>query len=220
MVTSGLAGALLASVLAQAELAPPEPPSPPAPGAPAAGPAAPPTTPNAMSVHARFAYRPGDSVGPAPAAGFSFGLAFERAYLRLGDTLALGVGVDFFYDHFARDVENVTVQQQLLSQTSFVALQTFAAELGVVRPWLGAGAGMSMAYFAGSTSDGLLPTSARHAQPLLRGALGLDVPVARGKAVVVRADFTHPLTSPAVPTYSYSPFGDLFDVGVGFQARF
>jgi hypothetical protein len=50
--------------------------------------------------------------------------------------------------------------------------------------------------------------------------VGLDVTVAPQMAVVVRADFTHPLSRPTFGGFASSPFGDLFDVGAGFLYRF
>src|SRR4051812_38658716 len=136
MLGTATAALFVASWLAQAEPAPPEPAPAPAPRNVAPAPA---LEPSSLAIHGRFAYRPGDSVGPAPAAGFSLGATFEHRYLTVADLLGLGVGVDFFYDHFARDTQFVTSEQQLLTQTSFVLLQTASIALGRVRPWVAAG---------------------------------------------------------------------------------
>jgi len=37
---------------------------------------------------------------------------------------------------------------------------------------------------------------------------------------VARVDYTHPLTRPTFAGMSESPFGDLIDLGVGYQYRF
>jgi hypothetical protein len=211
----------VATLLAQAEQAPPEPAPPPA--VPVAAEAAP-LPPSSMAVHGRFAYRPGDSIGPAPAAGFSLGATFERRYALIGDRLGLGVGVDLFFDHFAADQQFITAHQQLLTQTSFVALQTVSVALGRVRPWVAGGFGLSFAYFSGTglTDMGMpLPgVSDNEVLPIVRAAGGLDIGLRDQLALVVRADYTHPLTTPTFGGYAYSPFGDLVDAGVGLLYRF
>jgi len=221
MLGTAPAALFVASWLAQAEPAPPEPP-PPAP-APAPALASPPP-PTSLAVHGRFAYRPGDAVGPAPATGFSLGATVERRYALIGDRLGLGVGVDLFFDHFARDQQFITAHQQLQTHTSFVVLQTASFTVGRVRPWLGAGGGVTWAYFEGTApTDMAIPApgfSHNELQPLVRGAAGLDVTVAPQMAIVVRADFTHPLTHPTFGGFAVSPFGDLADVGAGFLYRF
>jgi hypothetical protein len=204
-----------ATLQAQAEPAPPEPGAPP----PAAAPELPP--PTAMAVHGRFAYRPGDAVGPAPAAGFSLGATFERRYAAV-DILALGAGLDLFFDHFASDTTINSTTAQTLTHTSFALLQTAALELGRVRPWVGAGVGATVSYFSGTSPT--IPgatVSDTEVQPIVRGAAGVDVTVAPQMAIAVRADFTHPLTRPTFGGYASSPFGaDLVDVGAGLRYRF
>ena len=124
-----LAAALFASLLAQAEQAPPAaPPAEPAPlaaepapqptpaatppAAPPPGPAPPvlsrspqPVRPNGVSVNARYAYRVGNegkSLGPA--SGFSLGGTFERRYRARERGVELGIAADFSYDRFATAV--------------------------------------------------------------------------------------------------------------------
>jgi hypothetical protein len=238
---STLAAALASCWLAQAEPAPPEPPPPPVapttpdPGAPSPG--APPDEPrprlNSMTVAARFAYRLGtDGSSLAPAAGFSLGASYQRRYLTLADRLGLGVDVDFFYDHFAADVQTAQPinnalasppdAQRVISQTSFAALQTLAVDAAPVVLWLGAGAGVTVASLS-TPEVALQPGALTAVQPLGRAAVGLDVTIAPRTAVGLRADFTHPLTHPTLTTTmgeTYRPFGDLFDVGLGLLYRF
>jgi len=124
-----LAAALFASLLAQAEQAPPAGPAEPAPPGPAepappatapapapAAAAAPPASPpivaepapapaNSVSVHVRYAYRidsGGDSV--VPAAGLSLGGEFERRLHAFPSGIEIGVATNFFYDRFSKDV--------------------------------------------------------------------------------------------------------------------
>jgi hypothetical protein len=210
MLTSGLcAGWLLARVLAQAEAAPPEPPpSPAAAPAPAPPPEIePPRVPtNTVAVHGRFAYRPGDDGTVAPRGGFSLGATFHHRYARLADVVGLGAEIDFFHDHFSSDGQYITVNPRRLTHDSFVALQTLALEpQAPVRPWIAAGGGLTIAQ-AGATEI----------QPVVRGALGLDVTIAPRTALVLRGDYTMPLTQPALAGVAESPFGGFLDVGLGF----
>jgi hypothetical protein len=194
---------LVASWIAQAELAPPEPPSPPAAQA-APAPASPPATPapaspptpdepprlhvNAVAVHGRFAARAAGPEAGVPREGFSLGGSFDHRYAGVGGVFGFGAGLDFFFDRFASGS----------TQNSFVALQTVVYERAAIRPWVAAGAGLAVA------------TSAR---AVVRGALGLELPFSRATAIAVRADLTHALSGDPV-------FGDLVDVGVGLVQHF
>jgi hypothetical protein len=221
MLGTAPAAIFVASLFAQAEQAPPEPAAPAPPPVASAPASSPPTS---LALHGRFAYRPGDSVGPAPAAGFSLGATFEHRYAVVGDLVGLGVGVDFFHDRFSRDGQYMSTTPELLLQTSFVALQTVSVALGRVRPWVAGGGGLSFAHFTGTglTDTGMpLPgVSDNELQPLVRAAAGLDIGLRADLAVVVRADYTHPLTRPTFGGFAYSPFGDLVDAGVGVLMRF
>jgi hypothetical protein len=207
------AALVVLSWLAQAEPAPPEapPPSPAPPtGAQPAPAAAEPSelTPrrplHAVAVHGRFAYRPNDSGSGVPAEGFSLGGTFERRYADLSGGLALGVGLDFFFDRFASDEKRMTdgvstaLYARELTQTSFVALQTVALERLPVRPYVAAGAGVAVGF---ST------------HPVARGAAGVEMGLSRSTALAVRADLTHALSNAGAT-------GDILDVGLGFVERF
>jgi hypothetical protein len=220
VMASAHAAMVVATLLAQAEPAPPEPPPPPAPTGPAATPEPPFAPPNAMAVHGRYAYRPDDSSGAAPTGGFSMGATFERRYAVIAGRVGLGAGLDLFYDHFSSEGEVISVKSKLLTQTSFVALQTLSVELRPVRPWIAAGAGVTIAYYSGSNVTNQGGVTDTEAQPLVRAAAGVDVDVARRSALVLRADYTHPLTHPTFGGFAASPLGDLIDVGVGFLYRF
>jgi hypothetical protein len=227
------AAVLIASWLAQAAdpaRAPPEPPGPPEPRAPVDH--AIPDPANALGVEARFAYRLAtEGPGLGPNAGFSLGASYERRYGTVAG-LALGAAVDLYYDQFTTGVVGSTMVEpgveqtfngeRLLSQTSFAVMQKAALPVGRARPWLAAGAGVTIGYFSSPEID-LRPGQATVVQPLARAAAGVDVTV-RGRAgVVVRADYTRVLTHPSFTTdlrQTYRPFGDLVDVGAGLLYRF
>lgn len=143
---------------------------------------------NAVGVHGRFAARPTGPADGLPREGFSLGGTFERRYASVAQTLAFGAGLDFFFDRFSNGG----------TQNSFVALQTVTLEKSPVHPWIGAGAGVGIA---------------SNARAVARGAVGLELPFARGTSIAVRADLTHALSSPAA-------FGDVLDVGIGLLQRF
>jgi hypothetical protein len=185
------AALVVLSWLAQAEPAPPEAP------APAAAEAQAPRRPlNAVAVHGRLATRATGADGVARA-GFSLGGTFERRYAEVANALALGVGVEFFFDRFSGDAPSSSQATEGSTQNSFVALQTVALERFAFRPWVAVGAGL------GVTSK---------VRPVVRGALGIEMELPHSCALALRADLTHGLTS--------SELGDLLDVGLGFLQRF
>jgi hypothetical protein len=218
-MSASLPAAALAFWLAQAEPAPPEPVAPPSPAAPAALLEPPPARASAVGVHARFAYRPEDDGAVAPRGGFSLGATFERRYATVGKRLGLGLDVDFFFDRFGSQAESISLTPHLLTQTSFVALQTLSTDVATVRLWVGGGGGLTIAYASSALANGMGATTSE-VQPVARAAAGADLPVAPRSAVVVRVDYTHPLTRPTFAGFAGSPFGDLVDVGLGFQYRF
>src|SRR4051794_35402505 len=100
-----LAAWLLASLLAQAEAAPPEAPPPPATQPDPNGPTDPDLPgANIVSVLASLAYRldsGGSDATLGPSGGFSIGGEFERRYYRLAGIVELGAALDFNYQRFA-----------------------------------------------------------------------------------------------------------------------
>jgi len=202
-----------------AEAAPSESAAPPSPASPTVLLEPPPPRPSAVGVHARFAYRPEDDGAVAPRGGFSLGATFERRYATVGARLGLGIGVELFFDRFGSEAESGTLMPHLLTQTSFVALQTLSVDVATARLWVGGGGGVTIAYASGAATNGAGTTSTE-VQPVARGAAGVDLPFAPHSAIVARVDYTHPLTRPTFAGLSESPFGDLVDVGVGYQYRF
>jgi opacity protein-like surface antigen len=230
-----LAAMLLASLLAQAEPAPPEPPPPgpalpPDPGLPAE-----PVRPraNAVSVNARVAYRMGGDGGDnlGPTGGFALGGTFERRYLTVAGQLELGAAFDFGYQRFATDVVGTGSTapgepfdgQRIISRTNFALLQTVSVRAGRLRPFVGAGVGVGIGFF--STPEATLPASETVVQPIAEGTAGLDLDLGGNTALVVRADLIHPLTDPVftagdLAQRRYALFGDVIDAGLGLVVRF
>ena len=230
-----LAAAVLASLWAQAEPAPPEPAANPPPTAPVVatpGPAPAPVPDNVIGVYFGWGRRLGNEpevVGPAN--GISVGGTYQRRYLTLGSGFELGTAVDFFYDKWQTSVTGSTMvapgqeqtfpSERVISQTSFALLQTGVWRRGRARAFLGVGPGFTIAYF--STPELVFrPGSFDAVQPMLRGAAGLDVVLTHDTAIALRAGYTlvfsHPTYTPSTTTYSF--LGDFFDLGAGVVFQF
>jgi hypothetical protein len=222
-----LAAVVLASLWAQAEQAPP----PPAPAPPPAPPAAePPPVRNQIRVHGAFAYRPQDGGGIVTQAGFSVGGAFERRYLMVAGGGELGVAIDGAFTRFSSAGSPVIAPGQgaaysavrTLSQTSFAVLQTAGWQLGRVRPFVAAGAGVSIGYFSTPEFE-LRPGTASTTQAMARAMAGVDIAFSPATALIIRANYSHMFSNPTFDTEaagSFALFGSLLDVGVGMAARF
>jgi len=223
-----LAAAVLASWVAQAQPAPP-PSAAPVIATPAPRP---PLPDNTIGVYFGWGRRLGsgpDVVGPAN--GISVGGSYQRRYLTLGYGFELGAGIDFFYDKWQEGVTGSTMvapaeeqtfpATRVISQTSFALLQTGAWRRGRVRAFLGVGLGFTIAYF--STPELLYrPGTFDAAQPILRGATGLDIILTHDTAIALRAGYTlvltHPTYTPSDTTYSF--LGDFLDLGGGVVFQF
>jgi hypothetical protein len=223
-----LAAAVLASWVAQAQPAPP-PSAAPVVATPAPRP---PLPDNTIGVYFGWGRRLGsgpDVVGPAN--GISVGGSYQRRYLTLGYGFELGAGIDFFYDKWQEGVTGSTMvapaeeqtfpATRVISQTSFALLQTGAWRRGRVRAFLGVGLGFTVAYF--STPELLYrPGTFDAAQPILRGATGLDIILTHDTAIALRAGYTlvltHPTYTPSDTTYSF--LGDFLDLGGGVVFQF
>jgi hypothetical protein len=233
-----LAAWLLASLLAQAEPAPPEAPAPqPDPNAlpdPALAGA------NTVSVLASVAYRLGSDGADAtlgPAGGFSIGGEFERRYYKLSGIIELGAAVDFNYQRFATGVQGVGMTapgvdvpfdgQRVLSKTGFALLQTVAVHAARLRPFVAIGPGVVISFFSSPELE-LRPGSKTVVQPTAQVTAGLGVDVGQNMAFVARLDVVHPLTNPVFepvnplqyPQARYALFGDVIAAGFGLAVRF
>jgi hypothetical protein len=219
-----LAAAVLASWVAQAEPAP----APPAAAPVAAKPAPPPPADNTVGVYAGIAHRVGTEAHTiAPATGIAVGGSYQWRYWSSPSGFELGVGVDFFYDQFREGAD-----PPIVSQASFAVTPTAAWRWRRLRPFVLAGAGISIGYAAaGSTvAPGQPPIASpgvTAAQPLLRGGAGLEVTIVQNIAVVLRGSYTLLLNRPTLTipatmitdAITYSPLGNFLDAtaGVAFQ---
>lgn len=222
---------VLASWWAQAEPAPVEP------GAAAPVIAPPPASNNRFSITAGYGRRLGDEAAAVgPRNGFAFAAGYERHLVPLPHGFAIGAGLEFAYDKFATMVKTGGLPapgqtqppsgDRVLSQTSFAATGALAWNGHRVRPFAQLGAGVSVAYFS-TPEMSLSPGNLTAAQPLVRGAAGVDVAITAEIAVTLRLAYTHPLTHPTLTTdassgapATYSFLGDLFDAGAGVALRF
>jgi hypothetical protein len=219
-----LAAAVLASWVAQAEPAP----APPSAAPVVARPAPPTPTDNTVAVYAGVAHRVGPEAHTfAPATDIAVGGSYQWRYWSWPAGFELGVGLDFFYDQFRKGSD-----PPMVSQSSFAITQTAAWRWRRLRPFVLAGAGVSIGYAAAGTTvapgqPAAASPSTTAAQPLLRVGVGVEVRVVQNIAVVLRGSytllFTRPtITIPATMTtdaVTYSPLGNFLDAtaGVAFQ---
>ena len=213
-----LAAAILATWWAQAEPAPTG--TTPAAAPFVATPPAPPPPPfdKQASVFAGVSRRLGpEGQRVAPVNGFSIGGDFARRYLTFAG-LDFDLGLTFLYDQF----EDGALAATSVSQTSFTITQTVGWRWRRLRPFVQVGGGFTVAYLA-------VPTGSLDAeQPLGRGTVGLDVDIARGIGVTLRAAYTLLFTRPTLttdatetsPAMTYSALGDLFDADLGVVFQF
>jgi len=182
-------------------------------------------------VHVRYAYRVGsDGDSLVPAAGLSLGGEFERRLFGFKSGFEIGLGANFFYDRFSKEVVapstdpmvQATVATRTLSQTTFALMETTAWRYADMRLFLGVGAGLTVGYFA---SPDMTANSTTALQPIARGVFGFDFAIASRTAAILRVDYSHTFDrstfyTTATPGVTYPLFGDLFDAGIGLLVRF
>ena len=216
------------------EISPPPsafPPAPPPPPRVALEPVADPR--HRLAVSVRFALRLGDAADAiSPRAGFALGGAYEWRYLRWR-ALELGLGLDFAHYRFSTSEQGSVIDDttgmvepfgatRVISETTFVALQTLGARFGRARPYLGAGAGVGFGYFDSVAAE-LAPGTLQGADPLVRATAGLDVRLTATWTITLRADYTHVVGPDELHTDAGAVlpvFGDLFDAGAGLVFGF
>lgn len=225
-----LGAALLASLLAQAvspAYAVPERPGEAPPRAPVDD--LPVDASNTLGIQGRFAYRlPGQAPMLGAAGGYSVGASFEHRYGNLTPDVEVGVALDLFYDRFASQAQVPTLNaagmvvgtmqaERFLFHTSFAALQMIGLHIGPTRLFAGAGGGVAIGFLSDPVSN-VETASSKAVQPIARACVGADVQLRGRMGLMVRVDYTYPLTNPGYG--SYQPFGDQFDAGAGAVYRF
>jgi hypothetical protein len=225
-----------ATVLAQAEPAPPEPapppiaapPPPPVPAAPAPDATAP--MDFQIGFGAAWARRLGDAADAlGPDNGFAISAGAEWIYARAGG-LELSVGGGFAYQRFRELVKIELLQGAMGSREDersftfyeFDAHQTVAAPLGFFRPFIRAGVGLGLAYFS-TREPAYAPGEKRATRATLPAAIGVDVPTGRGGRVALEVGATFMLGAPELKTESgrqIALFGPRASLGLAFRQPF
>jgi opacity protein-like surface antigen len=169
-----------------------------------------------ISVNARLAV-PLATVPPdlAPV-GYGGGVQVTRALLDIG-RMRLGVGADFAYQR----IPDSTVE--FLAHTTFAALVVLDGIFGRVRPWLAAGAGLSVATYEKPALPPAMPQAidSNPVLPLVQVGLGVDVEVTRNVDIGLAGEFDFTfssLTVGAPPVQTFQP--GLFSVRLGIGFRF
>ena len=209
-----LALTLLAPALAyaQAEPAPPEyvPPG-------HREPEPPPPSPFKwhLSANARLAVPLGKMPPDLAPVGYGGGVQITRALVEIG-RMRFGVGGDFAYQRIPRSTD------EFLSHMTFAALAVLDGWFGRVRPWIAVGAGLSVAEYRKPATEVMpIAIDVNTVTPLVEGALGLDVMIARNVDIGLggELDLTFSsLTVGAPPVQAFQP--GLFSVRLGIGFRF
>ena len=223
---------LTAALLAQAE-ADPQAEAPRYEELPRGGNALPPV-PGPIFVEAvvRMAYRlPPASDNAGPALGIGFGLMLGRRYALLGNRLELAAALDFGYAHYNKRVQGARtlngVQeafegQQVISENTFGVLHIFNFLFANVRPWVGAGGGLSVGYFE-SDAPAFRPGASHAYRPYAQIAMGASVPLTTAVYVDLRIDYhlmlNNPLFTPETGA-SKQVLGDFITGGLAVGSRF
>lgn len=197
---------------AQAEPAPPEyvPPGRHEPEPP---------PPSPLKWHLAANARLAVPLGPTPpdlaAVGWGGGVQLTRALIDLG-RMRFGVGGDFAYERIQHSSD------EFLSHMTFAALLVLDGIFGRVRPWVTAGAGISVAEYRKPATEVMpMAINVDAVVPLVQLALGLDVELARNVDIGVGGalDLTFSsLTVGAPPVQAFQP--GLFSARLGIGFRF
>jgi hypothetical protein len=197
---------------AQAEPAPPEyvPPG-------HQEPAPPPPSPFKwhISANARLAVPLGTMPPNLAPVGYGGGVQISRALVEAG-RMRFGVGGDFAYQRIPH------ASDEFLSHMTFAALAVLDGWFGRVRPWIALGAGLSVAeYRKPATEQMPVAIDVNTVTPLIEGALGLDVEIARNVDIGIGGELDLTFTSLTVgapPVQAFQP--GLFSVRLGIGFRF
>ncbi len=180
-------------------------------------PEAPPPSPYKwhIAVDARLAVPLGAVPPNLAPVGYGGGVQITRALIDVG-RMRLGVGTDFAYQRIPQSTD------EFLSQMTFAALAVLDGIFGRVRPWIAAGAGLSVAEYRKPATE-VMPVAidSNAVVPLVEAGLGLDIELARNVDLGIggELDLTFSsLTVGAPPVKAFEP--GLFSVRLGLGFRF
>jgi hypothetical protein len=181
-------------------------------------PASPPPSPYKwhIALDARLAVPLGNMPPHLRPVGYGGGVQVTRALVDVG-RMRFGVAGDFAYQRIPSSQSD-----EFLSHMTFAALAVLDGWFDRVRPWLAAGAGLSVAeYRLPATVAMPMAIDSNNVVPLVEVGLGLDVELARNIDVGVAGEFDFTfssLTVGAPPVTAFQP--GLFSVRLGVGFRF
>ena len=153
-----------------------------------------------LAVDARLAVPLGAVPSNLASVGYGGGVQITRALVDLG-RMRVGVGADFAYQRIPH------ASDEFLSQMTFAALAVLDGIFGRVRPWIAAGAGISVAeYRKPATIQMPVAIDSNAVVPLVEAGLGLDVEVARHVDVGLAGELDLTFSSLTVGTPSVQAF--------------
>ena len=167
-----------------------------------------------IAVDARLAVPLGTTPPDLAPVGYGAGVQVTRALLDVG-RMRLGIGGDFAYQRIPHS------NDEFLSHMTFAALLVLDGIFGRLRPWITAGAGLSVAEYQKPATPAMpVSTDVNPVLPLVQVALGLDIMIARNVDIGLGAGFDltfSSLTVGAPPVHAFQP--GLFSgrLGIGFR---
>lgn len=168
-----------------------------------------------LAANARLVVPLGSTPPDLAPVGWGGGVQLTRALIDLG-RMRFGVGGDFAYERIQHSSD------EFLSHMAFAALLVLDGILGRVRPWVTAGAGISVAEYRKPATEVMpMAINVDAVVPLVQLALGLDVELARNVDIGVGGalDLTFSsLTVGAPPVQAFQP--GLFSARLGIGFRF
>jgi hypothetical protein len=168
-----------------------------------------------IAVDARLAVPLGATPPNLAPVGYGGGIQVTRALVDVG-RLRFGLGGDFAYQRIPRATD------EFLSHMTFAALAVLDGIFGRLRPWIAAGAGLSVAEYRKPATEIMpVPIISDAVVPLVEAGLGLDIELARNVDLGLggELDLTFSsLTVGAPPVRAYEP--GLFSVRLGLGFRF
>jgi hypothetical protein len=158
-----------------------------------------------------------------PPVGWGAGVQLSRALVDLG-RMRFGLGARFAYQRVQHDIMSTIPfgdTQEFLSHMTFAGLLILDGIFGRLHPWLGLGAGVSVAQFrdpAANASETSI--NDQEVVPLIQIALGLGVEVYKRIEITLAGEIDPTFSSTTVGTPARTPFSPGFFTlrhGIGFR---